>query len=501
MRGKRALYNSASFLALEIISVLCGFILPRAILSAFGSDYNGLTASITQFLSIVTLLRAGVGGVTRAALYKPLAENDMDRVSSIVNATANFMRRIAYIFAAGLIVFSLIYPLLVSETADYGFTCALVLIMGISTFVQYYFAITYQMLLIADQRQYITAIIQCFTLILNLIIALAMINMGFGIHAVKLGSAIVYCLNPVLTVLYIKRKYRLSREAEPDNTALSQRWDAFAHQIAAYVQENTDVMVLTTFSTVAEVSVYSVYFLVANGVKKLLSTITAGIEALFGNMIATGDREGLKRNMERASVTVFYSAALVYACLLILIVPFVSVYTEGITDAEYQRPLFALLLAASQFVSCVRTPYQNIIDAAGHFKQTKLSAIIEAALNVVISIAAVIRFGLIGVAIGTLISSLYRTVYLALYASKHILGGGFGHFAKRMLLSIIQIGIAYFISDRLVNIAVGDYFTWFIYAMAVGAISLATVLVFALIFDRKVFIDCFKKVLSLIKAR
>ncbi len=501
MRGKKALYNSISYVILEIVSIICGFILPRVILSGFGSAYNGLTSSISHFLSIVTLFRAGVGGVTRAALYKPLAEGDMNQISAIVNATKSFMRKIAYIFSTGLIVFALVYPFLVAETFDYIFTFSLVLIMGIVTFLQYYFSITYQMLLIADQRQYVTIIIQCITLPLNLLVAVILIKLGCGIHVVKLGSALVYCLNPILIVFYIKRRYQLKKSVPPNGKPLSQRWDAFMHQIAAYIQDNADVMILTVFSTVKEVSVYAVYFLVSNGVKKMLSAFTTGIEAAFGNMLALDDYDGLRRNMIRTEFLIYSVATIAYSCLFMLIVPFISVYTQGITDVEYQRPIFALLLAASQFVGCIRTPYQNIADAAGHFKQTRNSALIEAMLNLVISIATVIRWGLIGVAIGTLISSLYRTIYLSFYASKNILNRRHGFFIKRALCSIFNILLIYLIATLLINMEVTNYLSWTVYAIIIGMISCIVVSVTGLLFDKKDMQDCFKKVISIVREK
>ena len=99
-RGKKAIYNSAASLLAEGIAIVCGFILPRLILSSFGSNYNGLTQSVTQFLSVVALLRAGVGGATRASLYKTLANKDEKQLSATIRATELFMRKVALIFAA-----------------------------------------------------------------------------------------------------------------------------------------------------------------------------------------------------------------------------------------------------------------------------------------------------------------------------------------------------------------------------------------------------------------
>lgn len=98
MRSKKAFQNMVASISYEIVAVICGLILPRLILSRFGSSYNGISSSITQFLSCVALLKSGVGAVTRAALYKPLEDDNSYRLSQIVNATSNFMRKIALIF-------------------------------------------------------------------------------------------------------------------------------------------------------------------------------------------------------------------------------------------------------------------------------------------------------------------------------------------------------------------------------------------------------------------
>ena len=142
MRSKKALINSFSALLLELVTIICGFILPRLILSRFGSSYNGITSSITQFLSYIALLKSGIGGVTRASLYKPLHEKDTNAISAIVNATERFMQQIAKIFVVFILVFAALYSFLVSNEFPWLFSFTLVLILGIGTFVQYYFGIT-----------------------------------------------------------------------------------------------------------------------------------------------------------------------------------------------------------------------------------------------------------------------------------------------------------------------------------------------------------------------
>ena len=82
MRSKLLKLNTITSLAYQIIAIICGFILPRQILNAFGSDVNGLVNSITQFLQFIGFLELGVGAVVESSLYKPLADHDNKTIIS-----------------------------------------------------------------------------------------------------------------------------------------------------------------------------------------------------------------------------------------------------------------------------------------------------------------------------------------------------------------------------------------------------------------------------------
>jgi hypothetical protein len=134
MRSKKAIINTVFSLIEELVVIICSLIIPRLILQKFGSVYNGLTTSITQFLSYAILLRAGIGGATRAALYKPIADNNKNEVDSIVKATDIYMKKVGLILMVTILVFSLIYPIFAKVEFDYIFTFTLFIIIGIGTF-------------------------------------------------------------------------------------------------------------------------------------------------------------------------------------------------------------------------------------------------------------------------------------------------------------------------------------------------------------------------------
>ena len=215
MRGKKLAINTFCSLAQEFVSVICGFILPRLILASYGSKYNGLIASITQFLSCAVLLRAGIGGVTRAALYKPLAQEDHDSFCAIVNATDQYMKRIGLILAMLILGFATIYPVLVKNDFGWAFTFSLVLIIGASTFAESFFGITYLIVLQADQRLWVSSVMSIICTILNTVFASILILNHCSIHIVKIASAIVFVLYPIVLGSYVRKKYKIDKSVPP----------------------------------------------------------------------------------------------------------------------------------------------------------------------------------------------------------------------------------------------------------------------------------------------
>lgn len=467
MRSKRALKGTMVSIAYEVVALCCGLILPRMILEKFGSEYNGLTASITQFLSCVALLKAGIGGVTKAALYKPLAENDIDKVSAVINATQVFIRKIAFIFLSALVVFASIYPILVRDSFSWLFSSSLVLILGISTFFQYYFGITYGILIEADQKIYVVYSIQILTTIMNTIVAALLLKAGCSIHVVKLGSAIVYSLNPVVLYVYVNKHYHIKKDIAADSELIKHRWDAFAQEVAFFIHNNTDIMVLTVLSTMWEVSVYTVYNFVIANLRQIVVSVINPFGAAFGDMLARNEAEIAQKNLRVYETVVFFMSTVLYSVAVVMIVPFIMLYTENVGDTNYARPLFAVLLIVAGAFSCYRIPYKTIVDAAGHFRQMRNGALIEAGINIIISVIAVSCFGLVGVAIGTVVATVFRATQYAIYLQRTILPRRQTVFFGRVVLSIVTILLAAILGMAVVPSNGITVIQWIIHAFVV----------------------------------
>ena len=182
--------NIITSLICQIITIIYGLLVPRLILDAFGSEVNGLVSSISQFLNYITLLEGGLSGVIMAALYKPIAEKDSTRVSAIINATNQFFRRIALIFIGYMLIVAIIYPLFVQTSFGWGFVAALVVIIGVTLFIQYFFSLSLRLLINANQEGYIVYTAQIIFTLINFIFTLIVINVYPEIHVLKIENVI-----------------------------------------------------------------------------------------------------------------------------------------------------------------------------------------------------------------------------------------------------------------------------------------------------------------------
>lgn len=484
MENKKIAKNTLSSLLLQVCSVLCGFIVPKLILSSYGSDVNGLVNSITQFLSFIALMDLGVGAVVISALYKPLAERNRLQIDRIVTSSDKFFRAIGRILLGYVVVLIVVYPLLVKDDFGFVYSATLIAAISISSFSQFYFGMTDRLLLTADQRGYVQYNAQTITLILNTVACAVLIKAGCSIHFVKLTTSLIYLARPVFLRVYINHTYSLNREANYDGEPIKQKWNGIAQHVSAVVLNDTDTVVLTVLSTLSAVSIYSVYNLVVSGLKKLFESATNGVEAALGEAWAKNDSNRCYRLFSFVEWGLHTSITYVFTCTALLIVPFVEVYTKGVNDANYAQPLFALLIVLAHTMHCYRLPYHIMVKATGRYKETQKCYYIAAAMNLGVSIIFVRKWGLIGVAIGTLVAMLYQTVWMALYNSRNLIKGTRIRFAKQMTVDLMLFFGCYFVLPRFVIMKDISVLGWVVMAMKIAGLVAVIVVLINMLFYR-----------------
>lgn len=183
-------------------------------------------------------------------------------------------------------------------------------------------------------------------------------------------------------------------------------------------------------------------------------------------------------------------------CLGILLIPFMKIYTMGIHDANYIRPVTAILFVLLTIGKGIRTPSMTMILAVGHYKQTKIPAVIEAVINIVVSLLLVRPLGINGLLIGTVCSHIYRTTDVILYNDRAIVTNTKKTSGKRILrnslISIILIYVGNIANHKLMILS---WAGWIMYAVLSGFVSLVVIVTVNAIAEK----DEIKSVINLVK--
>lgn len=498
MRKKLLAKNTVASMLSQLTALICGFILPRFFLQHFGSEVNGLVNSITQFLGAISFLELGIGAVVQSALYKPLADKDKQKISCVVVSANRFFKRLAKILLIYVIILMVAYPVIVNQNFGYLYTATLIGAMSVSSFAQYYFGIVNSLLLNADQRGYIQYCAQIITLILNTITCVILISMGGPVQLVKLISSLIFLARPLLLRAYVNKKYNIDWNISYTEEPIKQKWNGVAQHVAAFVLDGTDTLVLSMFSTLSNVSVYSVYLMLINGVKGIFLSLTSGIRALLGEMWAKQELIKLNRFFEWVEWSIHTGTVFLFSCTAVLIVPFVQVYTKGINDVNYIRPQFAAFLTIAYAVYSLQIPYHIMVLAVGHYKQTQKYFIAASLLNLSLSILMVYRFEIIGVAIGTLVAMTYQMFALARYTMKNFLHWPLKRTIKRIVIDIGSM-VAVFVFGQCLHINCSSYMQWFYYAVIITMFAIMALIIINFIFYHEKIVELFDRTIRIIR--
>ena len=241
---------------------------------------------------------------------------------------------------------------------------------------------------------------------------------------------------------FIKKHYSwLDFNTAPNLEAISQKGATLIHQISGIIFYNTDTIFLTLIlQNLKVVSVYTMYNNIIQMVNTMLVQLVNGFNFRLGQIFNTDKKEynRLHHIMEVISLGSMFSVmTVVYICIL----PFMRLYTSGVEDVNYIDKLYPVFFVLVPIMSYGRNIGNNVVNFAGHFRQTQWRAVTETVLNIVISVVLIWKVGIIGALLGSIIASAYRTVDIIFYAYKHLLEGKPWLTLKRWLVCFIIFAV------------------------------------------------------------
>ena len=493
------MYNTVASAFQQIVVFAVGLILPRVMLDCYGSVVNGLTSSITQFINYFNLVEAGIGASAVYALYKPLAQGDHRAISAIVAAARKFYVLSGYIFSGLTFLLAFCFPFIRKMDELTSFEIGvLVLVLGANGALNFFALSKYNVLLTADQHYYIISISSMAASIINTAVIVALAYCHVNIVIARAAALVSILVRAAILYFYVHKRYGYIdyREA-PDESSMNQRWDALYLQILGVIQTGAPVVLATIFLDYQSVSVYSIYYMIIGGINGLLSIFTSGLSASFGDVIARGEKGTLQKTYQEFEFTYYALITVIYACAVVLIMPFIRIYTKGITDANYNVPMVGLLIVLNGFFYNLKTPQGMLVISAGLYRPTRWQTTTQGAIAVVAGMALAPKFGLPGILVGSVLSNLYRDVDLLFFIPKHVTGLSPVLTMKRwayILGEFILIVLPY----RFVEIRASDFLQWAEWGVIWTCYAAVVMVAFSFLFDRMELIHSTIRILKML---
>ena len=496
MKTKKIFYNLIVGVFGQIITILLGLILPKFFITSFGSEVNGLVSSVTQIYVYINLLEAGVGTATLQALYKPIAQNDKDEVNSILSATSIYYKKTGIFYFIAVIIFSISFPFVFQTDIDKITIFLVILFSGLGGVINYFFQGKYRILLEAEGKNYLLYSLSTFITILSSIVKIILIIKGFNVVIVQFSFFLINLIQVLFIGYIIKKDYCwIDLKVKPNYGAISQKKSVLIHELSYLVFSNTDVLILTVFTNLKIVSVYTLYNQFFKAVSQLLSIANSSGTFALGQLF-NRDKAKFIKMLDCNEFLFFIASFTCYTSLFVCLIPFLKIYTSGFTDINYIDINLAILFLLIEVFKVSKPVMNTVVSVAGHFNQTTNRAVIEMIINIVASLIGVYFYGIYGVLIGTILALAYRSNDFVIYANKYIMKRS----PKKSYIRWISNTLAMLfiiIVFRKLNINFTSYLSFF----TSGIIIFSIIFVITLLFNSLLFKDDLKMTIYLLKEK
>lgn len=454
-RTKNSLYNSITGALSNLVNIVISFITRKVFVVFLGLNYLGINGVFTNVLSILSIAELGIGEAIIFNLYKPVAQNDIGKVRSLM---------VLYRRAYGIIVFLILLlgllllpfvDIIVGET-DVQSNVRIVYLLFLAQTVASYFLTYKRSIVFAIQKNYILNIVHIGCLLLLNITQIIVLWLTRDYYLFLSSKIVFNLLENIIINFYVDRNYPeyFSKSSKMPNKSVTgdifRRIRAMGlHKIGSFIVNGTDNILISQLFGLDAVGLYSNYYLITNAMTQLFSQIVSSSTASIGNLLVENNAHKNYVVYKKIRFLNYYIAVVTSSCLIAAIEPVIVLWL----GESFLLPMtVTVVIVINYYQKLMRKTYDSFMIAAGICVENRFVPIIESVLNIVFSIVFAKMFGLVGIFIGTVMSGLALWLYsYPWFMYKLVLHRRvveyFCDFLKSLALFISISGVVYLVSS------------------------------------------------------
>ena len=408
-RTTKSIHNTVVAMAFFVLMLLLQFVSRKVFLNYLGTEVLGLNTTLTNLLQFLNLAELGIGAAVGFSLYKPLANQSYAIINEIVTFHGMLYRRIASYILIGGVVISAFFPLIFKKmNLPLWYAYASFGVLLVSALIGYY--VNYrQIVLSSAQMDYKIQVATVPWTLTKLVAQIA------AMYCLPWPYESWIVLELVFTLISAYSLHRATRNAFPELQStghtfaeLKEKYrellvkirQLFFHRIGGFVMTQFSSIVIYAYISLTTVALYGNYMLVGTGLIRLCNAMFNSMSAGVGNLVAEGDQRHIREVFyELLSLRFAFVGMLLYVMLLCF-QPFISLWIGPEYLFGYST---VVLIVATLFISLTRNVVDQFINAYGLFGDI-WAPVVEASLNVGLSVLFGWLFGLNGILFGVFVS-------------------------------------------------------------------------------------------------
>lgn len=410
-RKKMMALNAITVMIMTGINVILGMFEVKYLIQSYGSTVNGLMQTGNQLLSYLSLLETGICGAYLYSMYKPVAEKDDNKLSAlykgfIINTRKAIIKML--IIALGL---SFIYPLLLKKDGlPYSFMVIVFSLLSVKTILPYLVTIVPRYMIILLEQRYKVELISGLTRMLTYLCEIiVLLYTQLTLPVLLLICILISLLSGFVFQVVMRKMYgsRLENSSISEDAPRGMSKDVTVHTVSRLVFNGTDNIIISTLGRLSDVTIYSNYNLIVSQVSTIASSIFDGASASIGVKIANKDENTYDVYRKLLGIALLVGGIFT-SVFIVMINEFVINIWVGkeYVVSELNCILFGYIMYAGIVFPCLSVPR----NAKGLYKESKWFTILQAVVNLAITIATVPYWGITGALLGTFIARIFITI-------------------------------------------------------------------------------------------
>lgn len=387
MKTKYSMINVVASLSFQIITIIIGFFVPRLIIVTYGAEVNGLSSNFSQVINIINLLQAGLVGASIFEMYKPITEQDNEKIGSIFYSSSKYFSKMSYVFFL-FILLSIPYMLNVESTElrNREIICS-VLILGINATIGFRYYCKYDVIFSANQEKYILILSSA----LEKTIYYVLVFLGIYLRIHFIWIYVFALVGTIAKILYLNYKFRQQFESriisfrENDNYKVKHQFHLFGNQVIQNLIDTAPMITVTSLYGFKSASIYSIYMLVGNFFKTVFSTLQNAIAASFGLLVAEGNRTKVLEVFKVIQIAFCMLTLVLFSCVSVLLPSFINIYSNDIADFSYVYRGLAIVISIYLVCNISFLSFNLMINSLGLYGKVLKANIVCGVVTVLLT--------------------------------------------------------------------------------------------------------------------